>query len=108
MPTYLNDDQQEKFVAAAAYDCGDLLVGPSGKVVQVQNSNGVAIGDMIAGQRYGRIKIANSGISPSGGDTIGYDATAKNGVAAGTGDFDIGIAAAAVTSPADIEVFLNE
>ena len=93
------------FTASADTLSGALIelgVGLVGIVV-----NDVVSGDMRAAEPYVQVLINNSGVAYTAGDTVGYDASADEAVAAAGGDFDVGKAVNDAGTSEAVLVMLN-
>lgn len=95
------------FVAAAAYDSGDI-VQKGGLAGVIEGLSGVAIGDAAVARTKGVVEVAcASATTFSEGAAVQWDNTNKLAVA--TGDFALGKAAKAKTNgQTTVWVILNE
>jgi predicted RecA/RadA family phage recombinase len=87
---------EEKLVApAGGHLSGDVVQAPSLRPGVVQGLAPAVEGDTVTVKTTGTYDVASAtGTTFTAGDTVGWDDTGKLAVTGGTGDFDIGTAAA--------------
>lgn len=84
----------------------------AGELVEIGGKVGILSNDLEAGQLgaariKGVIKLDNSGVIFADGATVGYDATDKDAVAAGDGDFNCGTCVGGAAADEQVTVLLN-
>lgn len=98
--THLDYTPGSDVTAGDVINLGTGLVGVASEDIPAGRLGSLTIG--------GIFEVANNGLVFAAGATVGYDATAKVTIAAGTGDFDLGPAAYAIgASDATGQVLLN-
>lgn len=93
------------YTPGADADAGDAIDLGSGLI-------GVALTDLPTGKLNavaidGVFKVRNSGVSIATGAQVGYNATTKRAVAAGTGDLDLGVCVGSEGADAGDEVYVR-
>ena len=102
-------NEEKKTVPSGGYASGLILAAPSGRYGVVQGVQNLVEGQMCTICTTGRHDVTSaSGTTFTAGDDVDWDDTGKLAVAAGDGDFHIGVASAAKASgTTTVEVILS-